>query len=346
MLSRAISIPYSRFFCIRASSTTACPLASPAVPFFLILRRLHLLVTPPRPAYPRFLLRYSHFCYTYLMLINTFCHIPRVGPRTEARLWQAGILSWHDALLPCHRSHLLRTNPASLDILHHSFAALDARDIHFFAQRLPHHELWRLFPEFRQRTAFLDIETTGLSGIHDHVTTITLYDGKLINYYVYGHNLTAFLRDIRRYQLLVTYNGKHFDIPYLERFFHTKLPHVHIDLRFLLHSLGFSGGLKACEHALGLHRGSLDGIDGSFAVLLWRDYVAHANLAALETLLAYNTADAVNLETLLVKAYNLCLQATPFHAARKLPLPEPPPCPFSPDSTTIARLKACLPPLQ
>jgi len=43
--------------------------------------------------------------------------------------------------------------------------------------------------------------------------------------------------------------------------------------------------LKFCEKALGLDRGDLDGVDGYFAVLLWRDYQKKHNEKALETLL-------------------------------------------------------------
>ena len=30
------------------------------------------------------------------MLRRTFCHLPGVGPSTEARLWEAGIETWDD----------------------------------------------------------------------------------------------------------------------------------------------------------------------------------------------------------------------------------------------------------
>jgi len=278
------------------------------------------------------------------MLTSTFCHIPHIGTHTESRLWHAGLLSWHDALRDEHRALLHSHNSNAYAFLHESFAALDALNPRFFAELLPHRQLWRLFPEFRHRTAFLDIETTGVSGHGDYLTTIALYDGASVCYYVYGHNLQQFLRDVQRFSILVTYNGKQFDIPYIERFFNIKLPHVHIDLRFVLKSLGFSGGLKACERALGLHRGELDGLDGYCAVLLWHDYRSSGNLAALETLLAYNIADAVNLETLMVKAYNLSLQSTPFYHQRALPLPELPHMPFTPDAATISRLKSRLHP--
>jgi uncharacterized protein YprB with RNaseH-like and TPR domain len=114
--------------------------------------------------------------------------------------------------------------------------------------------------------------------------------------------------------------------------------HAHIDLRFLLKSLGYTGGLKGCEKKLGLDRDELDGVDGFCAVLLWHDYEKNKNRKALETLLAYNILDAVNLETLMVTAYNLKLQETPFYELHHLPQPRLPQNPFDADKRTVDRI--------
>ena len=34
---------------------------------------------------------------------------------------------------------------------------------------------WRMFPDFSEHAAYLDIETTGLDHTHDTITTIALY---------------------------------------------------------------------------------------------------------------------------------------------------------------------------
>ena len=52
---------------------------------------------------------------------------------------------------------------------------------------------------------------------------------------------------------------------------------AHIDLRYLLKSLGYTGGLKGCEKKAGIDRGELDGVNGYFAVLLWQDYQRNRN---------------------------------------------------------------------
>ena len=117
------------------------------------------------------------------------------------------------------------------------------------------------------------------------------------------------------------------------------LDQAHVDLRYVLRSLGLSGGLKGCERQLGIARGDLEDVDGYFAVLLWDDYRRKRNPRALETLLAYNIQDVVNLEALLVTAYNLKIRPTPFAERNRLPTPVAPELPFRADRETIARLR-------
>lgn len=273
------------------------------------------------------------------MLCATFRHLSGISARVEQHLWASNICNWDEFLahpapplgptrlrsaceqLKLSRTHLADDNP------------------YWFRDRLPVRDLWRIFPEFRSSVAYLDIETTGLDRCRDAVTTIALYDGRSIRTYVQGRNLPDFVRDIQNYALLVTYNGKCFDVPFIESALRTRLPQVHIDLRHLLHSLGLRGGLKGCERQLGLSRGELDGVDGYFAVMLWRDFQRTGRSAALETLLAYNIEDVVNLETLMVMAYNLKLAETPFTDQFKLPLPQRPIIPYQPDPDTIRRLR-------
>lgn len=117
------------------------------------------------------------------------------------------------------------------------------------------------------------------------------------------------------------------------------MDHVHIDLRYVLASLGYRGALKGCERMLGIDRGDLEGIDGYFAVLLWDDFKRKGNQKALDTLLAYNTLDVVNLETLMVAAYNGKLTDTPFLLTHELPIPSSPETPFKADQETIERIR-------
>ena len=122
---------------------------------------------------------------------------------------------------------------------------------------------------------------------------------------VNGENLDDFIKDVFNSKILVTYNGKSFDIPFIEKYFNIKLNHAQIDLRYTLKSLGYGGGLKSCEKQLGLNRDGLEGVDGYFAIHLWNEYYYNANQDALKTLLAYNIEDSINLERLMQISYNM-----------------------------------------
>ncbi len=77
-------------------------------------------------------------------------------------------------------------------------------------------------------------------------------------------------------------------------------------------------------------------------MLLWSEYQKTGNEKALETLLAYNIEDVVNLETLMVKAYNMKIESTPFAETNRLPSPGPPEIPFSADMEIVDKLKGKL----
>jgi uncharacterized protein YprB with RNaseH-like and TPR domain len=196
-----------------------------------------------------------------------------------------------------------------------------------------------MFREFQDTAVYLDIETTGLGGPGDIITTIALYDGKNIKYYVNGINLDDFKKDITQYGVIVTYNGKIFDVPFIESYFGISLSHAHLDLRYILYSLGYSGGLKSCERQLGIGRtGSLADVNGFFAVLLWNDYIKTGNEKSLETLLSYNIEDVLGLEYLMVYAYNRKLKNIPFELD-VLDIPVAPDNPFKIDVTTVNKIK-------
>jgi uncharacterized protein YprB with RNaseH-like and TPR domain len=240
------------------------------------------------------------------MLCHTFQHIPGLGERRERALWRRGITTWDDLLAAPQRSGLpqtvLRHAQAVLEL---SKEALRQRNIYFFAQLLPVREHWRLYGEFQEVTAYLDIETGPLGHGRQGITVIGLFDGREFRSFVRGHNLHTFEEYLRRYDLLVTFNGKSFDLPVIERDLGIPIYQAQIDLRLFLHQLGYQGGLKRIERQWGIFReDGVAGLNGFDAVLLWARY-RHGDAAALERLIAYNRADVVNLEVLLTRGYEL-----------------------------------------
>ena len=272
------------------------------------------------------------------MLINTFQHIAGIGPKTEERMWANGIRNWQR--FDGERGGFKAKKAETIkNILSESSRRLIAGDPAYFGDLMPPSLHWRMYPEFRRKVVYLDIETTGLESTYAEITTIATYDGKKIRHYVNGQNLEDFTQDIRQYNLIVSYNGKSFDVPFINDYFGVKLDQAHIDLRHVLASLGYRGGLKACEKAAGIDRGDAAGIDGFFAVLLWHDYINRGNLGALETLLAYNIEDVINLEQLMVMAYNLKIKQTPFYDSHLIECPTLPNVPYSVDHQTVERIK-------
>ncbi|MBW1785597.1 MAG: ribonuclease H-like domain-containing protein [Deltaproteobacteria bacterium] len=236
------------------------------------------------------------------MLRRTFIHIPGIGPKTEQGLWKRGIHTWEDflgsekPLFSPGRDAYIRDD-LEKSKQHNS-------DIGFFSNRLPSAEMWRLFDRFRHKAVYLDIETSGGYEGLDEITMIGIYDGKRVQSFINGINLEEFEIAIANFDLMITVNGACFDLPFIRRRFRTiSLPKGHIDLRFLLRRLNYTGGLKKIEKALGLARdGDIDGMDGYEAVLLWMAY-QRGDQDALDRLVRYNTADIVNLEPLMVRAY-------------------------------------------
>lgn len=234
------------------------------------------------------------------MLRATFQHLPGIGPVSEAELWRAGVRDWSD-LAGAHAPPTVPDRVRSrLPVdLASSERALAERDAAWFGRRLPEREHWRLYPTFAPETAFLDIETTGLSPYEGIVTVVTVHGAGATRSFVAGEDLEELPAYLRRYSLLVTFNGSRFDVPFLLTAYpHLRVPPVHIDLRFVLYRLGLSGGLKRIEERLGIGtRSGVEGIHGLDAVRLWQEF-RRGNASALDRLVRYNRADTVNLEPL------------------------------------------------
>jgi len=236
------------------------------------------------------------------VLRATFVHLPGIGPATEAELWRRGIRDW-TTLARSAAGPRASARGSLTGALAESERALAEGDVAWFGRRLPDREHWRLYPGFRERTAFLDIETTGLSPYEGIVTVVSVHGGGSTRTFVAGEDLEELPAHLRRFPLLATFNGSRFDVPFLQATFpQLVVPPVHIDLRFLLYRIGLAGGLKRIEATLGLgDRRGVEGIDGLQAVRLWQEF-RRGSRPALDRLVRYNRADTTNLEPLLAFA--------------------------------------------
>lgn len=237
------------------------------------------------------------------MLKRTFIHISGVGPKRELGIWRAGIRDWRDFLergqevLPPGLYGLGRP------VVERSLAALERPGgLAELAEMVPSAEHWRFYPEV-SRVVFLDIETGGDLNEWGGVTVVGLYDGERVEQYVAERNIWLMNDAMKAHDVVCTFAGKSFDIPVLKSAFpNMYIPPVHIDLRWVLKRLGFTGGLKRIERRLDLARpDEVQGLDGYDAVRLWAEHQA-GNPEALGTLLSYNACDVINLKPLLEMA--------------------------------------------
>ena len=241
------------------------------------------------------------------MLEQTFIHIPGIGQKTERELWQSGIRSWDDftAILrpPTPIGRALRRRLE--DYIPQSIEAVKNRDAGFFARLSALGEAWRLFPEFASQCVFLDIETTGLSPVFDTVTMVGLFDGHRYEVFIDGQNLQDLPSRLKKYSVVVTFNGAGFDLRFLRITFpDLELPPIHIDLRWVTRRLGYRGGLKSIEKEFGISRDeSVEDVNGFDATVLWSRYL-RGDRAALQKLVTYNTEDVVHLKAIMEMAYD------------------------------------------
>lgn len=234
------------------------------------------------------------------MLTSTFVLLQGIGAATERRLWQEGLLHWHEFINAPKIRGLSPERKAWYDReLAVAQTHLNAGDLGFFSARLQGRDHWRFYDICRSKIIYLDIETTGATADHGHVTVVGLHrDGRTTSL-VYGENLTTdrLQEEFDQGELLVTFFGTGFDVPYLRaRFPRLRLNLPHFDLCFAARRLDLRGGLKSIERAVGIERdAAVQGLDGWDAVRLWAQWNATGDQQPLDLLLAYNRADTENL---------------------------------------------------
>lgn len=233
------------------------------------------------------------------MLNKTFCHVHGLSEKKEKELWDNKIISWQDFLdsypnIPCiGSSDCKRIYQEILFSKHY----LDSGQITYFGKKLPSKELWRTL--FHGSVGYVDIETTGLSKYTDEITVIGISDGDQVWVYTKEDGYDKALDLLNNFDILVSFNGKKFDIPFIEHQLGELDEHIHLDLRYMLYEFGLRGGLKNIETQLGIRRNDdLGDIDGREAVRLWKRYKM-GDRRSLDLLKEYNKADVLNLKSIL-----------------------------------------------
>jgi len=242
-----------------------------------------------------------------MRLEHSFIQVKGVGEQTERRLWRAGCTDWEafdpDAVGQKTGDRIRQF----VDVAGDRLAAGDAR---FFDDVLPTGERWRLYENFRESTLFLDIETTGLDHDRHSVTTVSLHRDGETTTLVRGDDLTRenLRAELAAADVICTYNGARFDVPFLETSFDLEITMPHLDTLYPCRRLDLTGGLKTVEERLDVDR-SLPDLDGRDAVRLWHEHERGTD-GALDTLIEYNQADTMNLEIVMDRVAERLHEAT------------------------------------
>lgn len=234
------------------------------------------------------------------MIRNSFIFLEKINSRTEQNIWQQGIKDWQSFLnaekiigISAKRKHHFNRKIKEAQNSLYTF------DSSYFIGRLPGIETWRLYEFFKDETLFLDIEIANKRG---DINIIGMFDGidtkVMVN--CFNLDLKQLKKEIKKYKLLVTFNGSVHDIPIMQKYF-SIVPRIpHIDLRFLCARLNLKGSLKYIESKINIARPKH--LKGS-PVDLWRAYHASGDPEYLQLLIQYNEEDTVNLKPLMEYCY-------------------------------------------
>lgn len=243
------------------------------------------------------------------LLAQSLCMLKGISPATECTLRQRGIilqkqlLTSADDLFSAKQAAKIKNSYQRIEKIQ-QLNLLDG-----LVNALPCGHRVRVIYEYYQKTAFLDIETDGKSE-YANITCISILKENKISTFVQGRNLDDFLDLWATCGIIVTFNGKRFDLPrILNEFCLTTVP-AHIDLMHEAAHYGLRGGLKNITNNLGFQRKEQNCTIGNDAIVLWQEFNETQNEEKLSQLIAYNQDDVYALKWLYQKLLPRSLENT------------------------------------
>lgn len=229
------------------------------------------------------------------MLKQSFIFLERISKKREQVIWRQNINNWNSFL---DKKKILgisaRTKPYYDRQIKKARKALLDGNSQFFASAFPSSEHWRTYAEFRDEALFLDIESNG-----SRITVIGMYDGYETRTMLGSFDRKLLQEEIGRHKIIVTFNGKTFDIPVIEKYFNIRIGIPHVDMVHVCRRAGIDGGLKHVEKKLNIKRDRiLEHVRGHDAAELWRCWHATGDRDFLDMLVKYNEEDCINLKTI------------------------------------------------
>ena len=173
------------------------------------------------------------------------------------------------------------------------------------------------------RAGVLDIETTGLNPAQNKFILGGLFDLQTKTIYQYfaesrheeEATLAAFLEEVSKLDLVITYNGRHFDLPFMQKRMNKygmsgELPY-NLDLYLVINGHSPIKKLvpnlkqKTVENYMGLWQSRADEISGGESVELYNRYENTGSSELEEKILLHNSDDVLQLSRL-IKVLSKC----------------------------------------
>jgi|LSQX01.1.fsa_nt_gb uncharacterized protein YprB with RNaseH-like and TPR domain len=254
------------------------------------------------------------------LLDYSLCMLKGVSPAMECSLHRRGFLlqrqvaATADTLFSPQKATQVKR---SFEIIQkaHSLQLTDC-----LVNSLPCGHRVRALHDFFHDTAFLDIETDGMS-LTAPITCISVLQNGSMTSFVQGQNLENFLEIWKKCSVIVTFNGKKFDVPRIARTFHLSTIPAHIDLMDEAAHFGLRGGLKKIASSLGFQWRNNCCLNGKDAISLFREYASSRNPELLSTLISYNQDDVNALVFLYKHLLQRSLENTIFYTSGILRIP-------------------------
>lgn len=225
---------------------------------------------------------------------QSLCQIAGISPELECKLRRGGVTSATlldlrcDEIFPPSRTVRIRTSIER----NRKFMNLGLTDA--IVNAFPCGHRVRVLSDRFERACFLDIETDEQM----RITCISTQMDSQAATFLRGRNLDEFLDVWQQAELVVSFNGKRFDVPIIRRTFGLSRIPAQIDLMDEARHYGLTGGLKQIEKMIGFVRKGSGGMNGTDAIELWHRFQTLNDEGALELLKCYNREDVESLVVL------------------------------------------------
>lgn len=231
------------------------------------------------------------------ILDQSLCLLDGVSPEAEIRFRREGILTCRQLAMNANRYFSSSHSSRITNSFREFEIASKFNLVSWFVGHLPIGHRVRAICNYHENTVFYDIETDGMAK-GAKITCITTLRAGDVRTFVRGQNLGEFLEELSSATILVGFNSKRFDTPFIMKEFALASVPPQIDLMDEAAHYGLRGGLKKIEKLIGVRRLGVDCENGAEAVEKWQRWKDTRDRKALDSLIAYNREDVLSLQVL------------------------------------------------